>query len=129
VPYTIDVEPAQLQFTRHWDVTVMDAMQNEQLITVPIADNLNGQAVFTLPHAGIYNFYLTATDPAACLGADYREDDENSDTDSATYRMAQQNPTIKAENNVNPCDPRVYRFTDATYPAGTGPRSWSSSPA
>jgi hypothetical protein len=115
VPYTIEVEPATLQFTRQWDVTVLDELGEEQPVTVPISDNLIGTATFTLPDAGDYNFYLTVTDPATCMSATDRDDEENTDTDFTTFKMVSGLTDFLVED-IDPCDPRRYKFTNDSYP-------------
>lgn len=123
VPYTILAEPPQLQFNRHWEVTEVDELGDEQPIVVYMSDNLNGQATFTLPDAGGYNFYLTVEDQANCVSDQYRDTEEYSDSDSASY-TTNQTSTVIEKVNVDPCDPRKYQFTDATSPAGTD-QIWS----
>ena len=116
VPYAIDVEPPTLQFTRQWDVTVIDEMGDEQPITVPISDNLIGQATFTLPDAGEYNFYLTVTDPATCVSATDRDEDDYSDSDVANFVMKIAATSHFLVDDYDPCDPRKYRFTNDSTP-------------
>ena len=110
VPYSIEVEPPTLIFTRQWDVTVLDSMGDEQLITIPFTDNLTGQATFTLPGPGSYNFYLTVTDPATCVSATDRDEDEYSDTDFAEFKTAAGVTKMKVKAEL--CDPLTYHFTN-----------------
>lgn len=122
VPYSIEVEPPNLQFTRLWQVFVLDEMDEEQPVTVPVNDDLAGNAVFTLPGPGDYTFYLTVTDPASCASATDRDDEDTGDTDFATLKVTA--PVTKIEwEQVNPCDPRSYKFTSVSDP-GYGPQ-WS----
>lgn len=121
VPYSIEVEPVTLQFTRQWEVTLEDDFGEEQPIAVPVSDDMSGQATFTLPEAGVYNFYLTVTDPATCLSKDSRDSEEYTDTDFATY-ILQDVYTEIVLKAVDPCDPRKYEFRDVTEPAGTNPK-------
>jgi PKD repeat protein len=114
VPYTIEVEPPTLQFTRQWDVTVEDAMGDEQPVAAPVSDNLNGLATFTLPGPGHYTFYLTATDPATCVSATDRDEDEYTDTAFASILIAG-GPT-KMGIKPDLCDPLKYHFTNESAP-------------
>lgn len=122
VPYTIEAEPPQLAYTRLWEVTAIDELGVEQPLTVPFSDNLAGQATFTLPEAGDYNFYLTVTDPATCISATDADDEETSDFDFTSYKLAASGTQIGVEDHVDPCDPRRYRFTNESDP-GLAP-SW-----
>jgi hypothetical protein len=114
VPYTIEVEPPTLQFTRQWDVTVIDEMGDEQPVTAAVSDNLNGLATFTLPERGNYNFYLTVTDPASCVSATDRDEDEYTDTAFNSIMMASGSTKIL----VNPefCKPLEYHFINGSSP-------------
>lgn len=122
VPYTIEVEPPGLYFTRQWDVTVLDELGEEQSVIVPMTDDLNGNATFQLPDAGEYNFYLTVTDPATCISESNRDDEEYSDMDFASYKLESVATQISINGHVDPCDPRKYEFHDATEPPGTNPQ-------
>jgi PKD repeat protein len=112
VPYTIDAEPSTLQFTRQWDVSVVDAMGDEQPITIPFSDNLTGQATFTLPDSGTYNFYLTVTDPATCISATDRDEDDYSDTDFTSFKIAGGTTKILVQPEL--CAPLKYHFTNGS---------------
>lgn len=114
VPYTIEVEPPTLIFTRQWDVTVLDSMGDEQPITIPFTDDLVGQATFILPGSGSYNFYLTVTDPATCISATDRDDDELSDTDFAAFKTAAGKTKMGVKADL--CDPLTYHFTNESSP-------------
>jgi PKD repeat protein len=121
VPYTIEVEPPNLQFTRQWEVTALDEIGEEQPITVPFTDDLIGKAIFTVPEAGDYNFYLTITDPATCVSERDRDDDDYTDTDFTAFKVTAGRTRIKTEANIEPCDPLVYRFTSDSDP-GLNPK-------
>ena len=122
VPYTIEIEPPSLAFTQKWDVTFTDELGDEQPIVVPTNDDLNGNATFTLPGPGDYNFYLTVTDPEGCVSESNRDEEESSDIDFTSFRLESAATTIGIKDNVDPCDPRKYEFTDTTEPIGTNPQ-------
>jgi hypothetical protein len=116
VPYTIEAEPPTLQFTRLWEVTALDELGDEQPVTAPFTDDLAGTAVFTVPEAGDYNFYLTVTDPASCVDAKDRDDDDYTDTDFTAYKVTAGTTHILVDGNIDPCDPLKYKFTSDSNP-------------
>ena len=72
--------------------------------------------VFTVPEAGDYNFYLTVTDPATCVSAQDRDDDDYSDTDFTAFKVAAKGTTHFIAKAIHPCDPLEYKFTSDSDP-------------
>jgi PKD repeat protein len=123
VPYTVIAEPPQLAFTRLWEVTLQDALGDEQLIPAVVSDDMAGHAVFTLPGSGDYMFYLTVTDPTNCVTATDSEDDVVEDTDAVAFRMESEETEIEV-TAPDPCDPLTYEGKDVTLPTGANP-NWT----
>ena len=81
---------------------------------MPISDNLTGKATFTLPDGGNYTFYLTVTDPATCISATDRDDDDYTDTDFASFMIAGGTTKILVKPEI--CKPLEYHFTNGSSP-------------
>ena len=128
VPYTLELEPANLPITLQWLVTVEDEFGESQPIVVPFTDDqINREATFCLPGPGEYEFSLEISQSQGCQidpsggGGELKDSDEITDTDEASAIVTHTTSAITLVENVDPCDPRIYEFRDDTVPAGINP--------
>lgn len=121
VPYTVEVEPPNVNFTRKWtvlytdrtgDSTELQINPNETMIGNFDNSKFTGHAIFNLPGFGDYEFEVEVKAKMCNIEDGKRETADDSDFDSNSLRDSALD--TKVEFASEPCDPKKYTFQDIT---------------